>query len=130
MNLEKILEERRKRAFEYPQVITTRRLSLKISRRDSMNVIYEIIFDNVLVGYIHIIEDFLDDTEIWYRIMDDYQGLGFCSEAVKGLLDNCPQGKFFLTIHRKNRPSKKVARKTGFKKKGRRYYIDTRKKSR
>ena len=130
MDLEKILNERRKRAFEYPQVIKTQRLVLKVTSRDSMNVIYEIFFLNVLVGYIHIIEDFLDDTEIWYRINEKYQGRGFCTEAVKGLLDNSPPGIFFLAISSQNRASKKVARKTGFKKKGRRYYIDTRKKSR
>jgi len=70
--------------------------------------------DGTIVGYILI----FINGEIQYHIYEDYQGNGFCAEAltiVVGRFDwYCHLREPFLKIARENNFSQKVAKKCGF----------------
>jgi len=66
------------------------------------------------IGHVHI----MDNNEIGYFMVSEYQSKGIGTEAVKKLIELNPRERYFATIHNKNKPSIRLIEKLGFLQKG------------
>ena len=113
-SLEKLFEEKRKIQESYLNIIETERLTLKKEPTpDFLTTEYSVWLKNseTKIGNIVIIED----GEIWYKIKKEFRRKGYAKESVSKLLDISLQSSFYLTISFSNRPSRKLAKRLGFK---------------
>lgn len=99
---------------ELQQVYKTERLILqKEITPDSVSNVYSILLreSKEQIGTINV----LFDGEIWYKIHEDFRNKGYATEAVSKIINSNINKYFYLVIDFRNKPSKKVAKKLGFK---------------
>jgi len=66
------------------------------------------------IGHVHIMQN----NEIGYAIIPQFQNKGIGTEAVKKIMEMHPRERYFLTIHNQNKASIRLAEKNGFQPKG------------
>ena len=66
------------------------------------------------IGHVHIMQN----NEIGYAVIPQFQNKGIGTEAVKKIMEMHPRERYFLTIHNQNKASIRIAEKIGFKSKG------------
>lgn len=99
---------------ELPKVYKTERLILeKEITSDSVSNVYSILLreSKEQIGIINL----LFDGEIWYQIYEDFRNKGYATEAVSKIISSNRNRGFYLVIDFRNKPSRKVAKKLGFK---------------
>lgn len=100
---------------KYPDNIETERLLLEKSKEtDCTTVLYSVCLNvekKQKIGEIVLIFD----GEIWYKINEQYRNQGYITEALTKVLETSHKNHY-LSIENKNKASKKVAKKLGFKK--------------
>lgn len=99
---------------ELQKVYKTERLILqKEITPDSVSNVYSILLreSKEQIGTINV----LFDGEIWYKIYEDFRNKGYATEAVSKIINSNLNKYFYLVIDFRNKPSKKVAKKLGFK---------------
>lgn len=75
---------------------------------------YIIKSDGRKIGFVHILEN----NEIGYYLIPEFQRMGIGTWAVRELIKNNPRDRYFATINRKNKGSIKLVTKLGFRPKG------------
>ncbi len=103
---------------ELQKVYKTERLILqKETTPDSVSNVYSILLrkSKEQIGIINV----LYDGELWSQIYEDFRHNGYATEAVSKLINSNISKNFYFVIDFRNKPSRKVAKRLGFKRKGR-----------